>query len=105
MNKITVAAVCASLMMFAGCLAAPFQPPVGLVSLVKAPLSTEGNWEMGSKKGVSMSTSILGLVATGDCSIATAAKNGGITKVNHVDYEYQNIVGIYQEARVIVYGE
>ncbi len=89
----------------AGCLSAPFQPPSGMVSVTKAPLSTEGNWDVGSKKGEASSFSILGLYASGDCSIATAARNGGLKKICHVDYEYVNIVGIWQKATVIAYGE
>ncbi len=89
----------------AGCLSAPFQPPGGFVSVTKAPLSTEGNWDVGSKKGESSSFSVLGLYASGDCSIATAARNGGLKKIGHVDYAYLNVIGIWQKATVIVYGE
>ena len=88
-----------------GCLSAPFQPPGGVVSVTKAPLSTEGNWDVGSKKGESSSFSVLGLYASGDCSIATAARNGGLKKIDHVDYAYVNVIGIWQKAKVIVYGE
>ena len=74
--KRTFAMVLASLLSVgvAGCLSAPFQPPSGLVSITKAPLSTEGNWEVGSKKGESSSFSVLGLYASGDCSIEAAAR-------------------------------
>ena len=89
----------------AGCLSAPFQPPSGVVSVTTAPLSTEGNWDVGSKKGEASSFSVLGLYASGDCSIATAARNGGLKKIGHVDYEYLNVIGIWQKATVIVYGE
>lgn len=89
----------------AGCLSAPFQPPSGLVAVTKAPLSTEGNWEVGPRRGEASSTSVLGLYASGDCSIAAAARNGGLKKIGHVDYEYVNVVGIWQQATVIVYGE
>lgn len=89
----------------AGCLSAPFQPPSGLISVTTAPLSTEGNWDVGSKKGEASSFSVLGLYASGDCSIATAARNGGLTKIGHVDYKYDNVIGIWQKATVIVYGE
>lgn len=93
------------LALLTGCLSAPFQPPSGVVSVTRAPLSTEGNWEVGSKRGEASSTSILGLYAEGDCSVGTAARNGGLKKVGHVDYEYLNIIGIWQKATVIVYGE
>ena len=89
----------------AGCLSAPFQPPSGVVAVTKAPLSTEGNWDVGSKKGESSSFSVLGLYASGDCSITAAARNGGLKKIGHVDYEYFNVIGIWQKATVIVYGE
>ena len=89
----------------AGCLSAPFQPPGGVVSVTTAPLSTEGNWDVGSKRGEASSFSVLGLYASGDCSIATAARNGGLKKIDHVDYEYFNVIGIWQKATVIAYGE
>lgn len=92
-------------LMLGGCLSAPFQPPMGLISATKAPLSTEGNWEVCPKTGTASSTSILGIYATGDCSIATAAKNGNLKKVTHVDYAYENVIGIWQQATVIVHGE
>ena len=88
-----------------GCLSAPFQPPTGLYAETKAPLSTEGNWDVGSKKGEASSFSVLGLYASGDCSIGTAARNGGLRKIGHVDYEYVNVIGIWQKATVIAYGE
>ena len=91
--------------LFGGCVIAPFQPPMGVVSVVKAPLSTEGNFNASSKSGEASVVSILGIVSTGDCSIDAAAKDGGLNKVNHLDYDYMNILGIYQKATVIAYGE
>ena len=52
-----------------------------------------------------MCTSILSMVATGDASIEAAMKNGGITKVHHVDWQAKNILGIYGEFKTTVYGE
>jgi hypothetical protein len=57
------------------------------------------------KEGRSTCKSILGVVASGDCSISTAAKNGGITKVATVDYEVSNILGIIASTTIIVKGE
>ena len=101
----TIAFVVLLLIGVAGCLSAPFQPPGGVVSVTTAPLSTEGNWDVGSKRGEASSYSVLGLYASGDCSIAAAARNGGLKKIGHVDYEYFNVIGIWQKATVIVYGE
>lgn len=106
MKKVCIlAAACAAIATFTGCISAPFTPPMGLYSEISAPLSTEGTIEVGSKKGEATAKTILGLVATGDCSIATAAKNGKIRTITHIDYKYKNILGIVQETTVVVYGE
>lgn len=97
--------VCAAAAMATGCLSAPFQPPIGLYSEVSAPLSTEGPVQLGSKKGEATSKCILGVVATGDCSLNAAAQNGGLQTIRHVDYRYKNIFGIVQETTVIAYGD
>jgi hypothetical protein len=44
-------------------------------------------------------------VSVGDCSIDAAVKSGGLQKVNHLDYGYLNIVGVYQKTTVIAHGE
>jgi hypothetical protein len=50
--------------------------------------------------------SVLGLVAWGDASTAAAAKQGGISTLNHMDKEFLNIIfGIYTETTTIVYGD
>lgn len=80
-------------------------PVVGVVFTdVKANDSATSNVGM-KKSGNAKCITVLGLVAVGDCSIETAMKNGGITKVHHVDYEAKNILGIYAEYTVNVYGE
>jgi hypothetical protein len=43
--------------------------------------------------------------ATGDASISAAMRNGGITRVHHVDHETLNILGFYAKYTTIVYGE
>ena len=43
--------------------------------------------------------------ATGDASITAAMKNGGITRVHHVDNETMTILGLYAKYTTIVYGE
>jgi hypothetical protein len=63
------------------------------------------NSGVSSKTGEAQCISVLGLVAVGDCSIDTAKKNGGITKVNTVDWDAKNILGIYGTYKVIVSGE
>jgi len=90
---------------FAGCAAYSVTPVTGaLYSDVKAPM-TATSAEGSSKVGTATVQSILGLVAVGDASIQTAMKNGGITKVQHVDYYSKSILGIYATFTVYVYGE
>jgi hypothetical protein len=43
--------------------------------------------------------------ATGDASISAAMRNGGITRVHHVDYETLNVLGWFARFTTIVYGE
>ena len=93
---------------FSGCMMiAPVVPPTGAVfNDTKAPLNVEvNNTKMGAKRGESSTVSILGLVAFGDGSIAAAAKDGRITTVQHADYEYLNVIGVFQKYTTIVYGE
>ena len=57
-----------------------------------------------SKSGSATSKGVIGF-AWGDSSIKTAAANGGITKIQHVDYHTTGVLGIYSETTVTVYGE
>ena len=58
----------------------------------------------GTKSGRAEVTSVLGLFSFGDASSTTAAANGGITTIDHADYEHFNILGIFQKTTVVVYG-
>jgi len=56
------------------------------------------------KRGEAKASGIL-FFATGDASIQTAMKAGGITRVHHVDYDVKNILCVYSEVITVVYGE
>ncbi len=71
---------------------------------VKAPVAVTGN-SGASKVGTSKAQSYLGIVAVGDASIDAAAKQGGITKIHHVDEHATNVLGVFARYEVIVYGE
>lgn len=58
-----------------------------------------------SKVGTAEAKGYLGIVALGDASIQAAAKEAGITRIHHVDYEAKSYVGVYNVYTVIVYGE
>ncbi len=60
---------------------------------------------LGGKRGESGASDILGIIATGDASAATAAKQAGITKIASVDGTASNILGIYSTYCVVVTGE
>ena len=85
-----------------GC-ASPY--PMGIAyTELKLPAQATSN-EGSSKVGVSRCTSVLGLVATGDASIAAAMREGGITRIHHVDWNAKNILGVYGEYTTTVYGD
>jgi hypothetical protein len=80
--------------------------PLGLVYTgAKGAIGTGHSSVSYTKVGTSESKSILGIVAVGDSSIATAARNGGIKNIKYVDYEVENILGIYGKYKTIVYGD
>ena len=69
------------------------------------PVSATGN-ELGSKTGVSSGTCFLYQLCFGaDASVATAARNGGITKISTVDLKTKNLLGIIVTYECIVTGE
>jgi len=89
--------------MLNGC-ATPY--PMGMIyTEVKAPVSATNGGMTYSKTGIAKATSILGLVATGDCSIKAAAAAGGIRTIKYVDYDAKNILGIFGEYTTTVYGD
>jgi len=88
-----------------GCAAYGVSPVTGfLYTDVKAPVTATSNTDA-SKVGTSTATSIFGLIATGDASIQTAARDAGITRIHHVDFHTTSILGIYATFTVYVYGE
>lgn len=57
------------------------------------------------KKGTASTNNILFLVETGDASIDTAAKNGGIKKISHIDIQEKSVFIFWRGIKVTVYGE
>jgi len=102
-------AFAAAALLTTGCgYVAPVMPPQGWIYAdISAPMDIDVDQTVvtGPRMGEAESTSILALVATGDCSITTAAQNGGVNTVNHVDYAYMNVLFVYQKFTTRVYGE
>jgi len=92
-----IAAALVSVVLLSGCFYAH----------VLTPLDTDVNKTvLGQKVGKASSQSVLWAAAWGDAGTAAAAKNGGITTVNHMDREFFSVFfGIYSETTTIVYGD
>ena len=61
---------------------------------------------LGDKVGTAEWQSVLGLVAWGDAGTQAAAKQGGLTQINHADLETLVILAIvYHRETTILYGE
>lgn len=95
---ITLCSSCAHVM-------TPFQAMPGvLFSEIYTPgFATAG--PVGSASGMSSSESYVGLFARGDASIDAAVKQGGLTKITHVDYKAFSVLGVYARLETYVYGE
>jgi len=88
-----------------GCSARAIGPVMAIVTVDEKGPKAMGDASVGSTKvGVSQAEGIL-VVAYGDASIPAAMKNGGLTKVHHVDNETFNVLGIYARYKTVVYGE
>ena len=102
MKKMLALFVTAALL--GGCATAQ-SPVTGMMyANVSAPLTATVAGEKPQRVGRASVRSILGIIATGDASIATAARNGGIREITYVDYESQNFFGVLAEFTVVVYG-
>ena len=111
MKSLLLGAAIASVALVTGCaqLGNPTSAPAlgvgGIILDHRSPASFDvDNNVQCAKCGKATSKSIV-LYTTGDSSIKAAMDNGGITKVNHVDYEVKNIFNIYSESTTIVWGE
>ena len=85
-----------------GCASAPGFG--ALFTAVDAPVTATSN--VGATKvGRASCTSVLGIVSVGDCSIATASKEAGITKIMMVDHSFNSVLFFFTRYTVIVRGE
>jgi hypothetical protein len=81
--------------------------PGCLYAHIKEPLDEDLNeTKLGSKVGTATNKQVLFLFAWGDASTQAAARNGGITTLNHADEEFFSILWfIYSTQTTIVYGD
>lgn len=107
MKRTLILTICAVSLAFmvSGCAAVASPVGVGLVyTNVEAPLTATSNVK-GSKRGTAKCTNVLGISAFGDCSIAAAQKNGGISTISTVDSESFGILLLFSTYTTIVTGE
>src|SRR5262249_11717547 len=100
-HRLTLAIVCAGFL--TGCTMG-HAPVVSLVTLEEKGPVAVGPAAGSSKIGRSEAWGIL-VSATGDASISAAMRNGGITRIHHVDHETSSFLGVYAKYTTIVYGE
>jgi hypothetical protein len=105
MKKIMVLMCLAGLggFILSGCALGPYAPGIGYSNL-QGPVTSTGN-AAGPKKGTAQCVNYAGVYAAGDASIATAAKNGKIRRIQTVDYEMINYSPFYIKTTTIVTGD
>ena len=80
-------------------------PPALIYTEYQAPLDTEyDSSDVSGQKGTASTVCILGLVSVGDASARAAAADGGISIVDHADYSFLNVLGVFSMYTTIVYG-
>jgi hypothetical protein len=85
--------------------AAQAHGPYGIYSGTKANTAVSDANIASTKTGQACSSSILGIVTTGDASVPTAAKAGGIKKIASVDNTFMQVLGVYAQYCTVVTGE
>jgi hypothetical protein len=97
--------ICAATLLMTSC--ATISSPVGSAFLYTQVKTGEGvtSNQIGTKVGTAKASNVLGIVASGDASIQTAANSAGIKKISHVDSEKFNILGLFSTYQIFVYGE
>lgn len=68
---------------------------------VEENLPANHNWKVGE----ACQTSILGLITTGTATVGEAGRAGGVTRINRVDYKFQNLIDIYAKYCIVVVGD
>lgn len=78
-----------------------------LYSHIKLPFDTNlDETQLGSKKGEATWRGVMWLVSWGDASTDAAAKQGGLTTINHMDQEIITVLfGLYTSQTTVVYGD
>lgn len=106
MKKLLLVAGAVATLSLSGCAIAP--TPVGtgfLFSDVQGPFAVDDSNAGSAKTGRACAINVLGMVATGDASIETAKKVGGITKVSNVNTDQFSVLWFFNRFCTVVVGE
>ena len=102
MKKLLAGIFACAALLSVGCAKSPVVG--GIYTDVKDGLAVTGN-AGSSKVGTAEVKGYVGLVALGAASIQTAAREAGITRIHHGDYQTKSYVGVYTIYTIIVYGD
>ena len=104
LKRLCVLALGLAIVVSAGCVLPRYGAVLAPIMVTKSPVFV-GDTTVGySKVGESMAEGII-LVSRGDATISAAMKDGGITRIHHVDSEEFSVLGIYCKQIIRVYGE
>ena len=98
-------AIAACVAFLGGCAGAVAPVYGGLYTKVVFGTNLGGSNIRDLKVGRSCVQTYLGLIALGDASIEAAKRQGGITRVAHVNYEATSFAVFYARSCLIVHGE
>lgn len=104
MKKIATIAALSSVALLGGCAAGYTPVSVGLITDVKGPI-TATEHRGTSKTGTACASTIIGLVNSGDASIAAAKTNGDIDTVSTVDFHTKGFYPFFGKTCTIVKGD
>jgi hypothetical protein len=103
MNKaLVIAFAFAASVLATGCMSVA-SPVVG-IGYTDVQYGSDAEGAVGAKEGRACARTYVGVYATGDASIATAAKNGNIKTVTTVDHHAKNLLGVIGDYCTIVRG-
>ncbi|TPV92605.1 MAG: hypothetical protein B7733_24865 [Myxococcales bacterium FL481] len=110
-HTLRLIALTAALSTSVGCATFGHMPPPGVaytgakgVSPGTRAMVTDGA-RPGRRTGQSCATGVLGLASWGDMSLAAAKTNGGITRVDTLDFSSLNILGVWMKNCTVITGE
>lgn len=103
-KRMTALAALGSVALLTGCAAGYTPVSVGLITDVKGPI-TATEYKGTSKTGTACASTIIGLVNSGDASIAAAKAEGGIKTVSTVDFHTKGFYPFFGKTCTIVSGD